>query len=81
MDVLLDEGLVYDASLFPVPRENGGYPCPVEPHLFGQKLLWQLQWSVGECRQQLRCLPRARVSTNHTSCLPNMVVDRNSSNA
>ena len=36
MDVLLDEGLAYDASLFPVPRENGGYPCPVEPHVFGQ---------------------------------------------
>ena len=33
-DVLLDAGLDYDASLFPVPRENGGYPCPVEPHLF-----------------------------------------------
>lgn len=34
MDVMLDEGLSYDASLFPVPRENGGYPCSVEPHLF-----------------------------------------------
>ena len=33
-DVLLDEGLSYDASLFPVPRENGGYPCPAEPHVF-----------------------------------------------
>jgi len=33
-DVLLDAGLDYDASLFPVPRENGGYPCPVEPHVF-----------------------------------------------
>ena len=34
VDELLDEGIRYDASLFPVPRENGGYPCPREPHLF-----------------------------------------------
>ena len=33
-DTLLDEGLRYDASLFPVPRENGGYPCSTEPHVF-----------------------------------------------
>jgi polysaccharide deacetylase family protein (PEP-CTERM system associated) len=35
-DVLLDAGLDYDASLFPVARENGGYPCPIEPHLFAE---------------------------------------------
>ena len=34
MDELLDEGIRYDASLFPVARENGGYPCPRGPHLF-----------------------------------------------
>ena len=33
-DELLDAGIQYDASLFPVPRENGGYPCPRAPHLF-----------------------------------------------
>ena len=33
-DVLLDEGISYDASLFPVARENGGYPCAETPHLF-----------------------------------------------
>lgn len=33
-DVLMDAGLRYDASLFPVVRENGGYPCPEVPHLF-----------------------------------------------
>lgn len=33
-DVLLDAGLRYDASLFPVARENGGYPCAETPHLF-----------------------------------------------
>lgn len=32
IDVLLDLGLEYDASLFPVPRGHGGYPCPREPH-------------------------------------------------
>jgi polysaccharide deacetylase family protein (PEP-CTERM system associated) len=35
-DVLLDLGLKYDASLFPASRDNGGYPCPVQPHLFAQ---------------------------------------------
>lgn len=33
-DVLLDLGLKYDSSLFPAPRGNGGYPCPVETHEF-----------------------------------------------
>ena len=33
-DALMDAGLRYDASLFPVARENGGYPCPEVPHLF-----------------------------------------------
>lgn len=32
-DTLLDLGIRYDASLFPVPREHGGYPCPQEPHM------------------------------------------------
>ena len=32
-DELLDAGIRYDASLFPKARENGGYPCPDEPHL------------------------------------------------
>jgi polysaccharide deacetylase family protein (PEP-CTERM system associated) len=32
-DELLDAGIRYDASLFPKPRENGGYPCPDAPHL------------------------------------------------
>ncbi len=31
-DILLEAGLDYDASLFPVARPNGGYPCPREPH-------------------------------------------------
>lgn len=26
-DVMLDLGLAYDASVFPVPRAHGGYPC------------------------------------------------------
>ena len=34
IDELIDAGLSYDASLFPVARENGGYPCPREPHRF-----------------------------------------------
>lgn len=34
IDVLLDEGLVYDASLFPARRGHGGYPCPTGPHTF-----------------------------------------------
>lgn len=33
-DELIDSGLQYDASLFPVRRENGGYPCPDRPHVF-----------------------------------------------
>ncbi len=33
-DILLDQGMSYDASLFPVPRENGGYPCSVAPHVY-----------------------------------------------
>lgn len=31
-DALLDCGLAYDASLFPVPRAHGGFPCPPGPH-------------------------------------------------
>ena len=34
VDELLEADIQYDASLFPVPRENGGYPCPREPHIF-----------------------------------------------
>lgn len=30
-DVLLDQGFTYDASLFPAPRDNGGYPSPRPP--------------------------------------------------
>lgn len=33
LDVVLDAGLDYDSSLFPVPRENGGYRCTESPHL------------------------------------------------
>jgi polysaccharide deacetylase family protein (PEP-CTERM system associated) len=33
-DVLHDEGLVYDASLFPAKRGHGGYPCPQAAHDF-----------------------------------------------
>ena len=33
-DVLHDEGIVYDASLFPAKRGHGGYPCPQEAHSF-----------------------------------------------
>lgn len=33
-DVLLDLGLRYDASLFPAPRGDGGYPCQPGPHTF-----------------------------------------------
>jgi len=32
LDVLLDLGLEYDASLFPAVRGHGGYPCAHEPH-------------------------------------------------
>ena len=32
IDELIDMGFEYDASLFPVPREHGGYPCPRDPH-------------------------------------------------
>ena len=34
LDVLLDAGLDYDASLFPARRGNGGYPCPQRAHVF-----------------------------------------------
>lgn len=34
MDVLLDLGLTYDASLFPAQRGHGGYPCPQRAHDF-----------------------------------------------
>src|SRR5689334_22845699 len=33
-DVLHDEGIVYDASLFPAKRGHGGYPCPQAAHQF-----------------------------------------------
>lgn len=32
-DALLDEGVRYDASLFPAPRGHGGYPAPLTPHI------------------------------------------------
>lgn len=34
LDVLLDLGLAYDASLFPAPRAHGGYPCEQQVHDF-----------------------------------------------
>ena len=34
IDALLKRGLRYDASLFPVPRGDGGYPCEPGPHHF-----------------------------------------------
>lgn len=34
-DELLDLGFSYDASLFPTPREHGGYPCERAPHRSG----------------------------------------------
>lgn len=33
LDVLLDCGITYDASLFPASRGHGGYPCPQQAHL------------------------------------------------
>lgn len=33
-DVMHELGLQYDASLFPAPRGQGGYPCPQEAHSF-----------------------------------------------
>ena len=33
-DVLHDEGIRYDASLFPAKRGHGGYPCPQPAHSF-----------------------------------------------
>jgi polysaccharide deacetylase family protein (PEP-CTERM system associated) len=33
-DVMREQGLTYDASLFPAPRGHGGYPCQQEPHVF-----------------------------------------------
>ena len=32
LEILGEERLAYDASFFPVPRTNGGYPCPPQPH-------------------------------------------------
>ncbi|MEY3025704.1 MAG: hypothetical protein RLZZ238_601 [Planctomycetota bacterium] len=34
LDVLLDCGIHWDASLFPAPRGHGGYPCTDEPQRF-----------------------------------------------
>ena len=34
IDVLLDCGIQYDASLFPASRGHGGYDCPVAAHQF-----------------------------------------------
>lgn len=34
LDVLLDCGITWDASLFPAPRGHGGYPCSDAPHMF-----------------------------------------------
>jgi polysaccharide deacetylase family protein (PEP-CTERM system associated) len=34
LDVLLDCGCTWDASLFPAPRGHGGYPCTDAPHRF-----------------------------------------------
>jgi polysaccharide deacetylase family protein (PEP-CTERM system associated) len=34
LDILIDAGLDYDASLFPAARGHGGYPCPQEAHFF-----------------------------------------------
>jgi polysaccharide deacetylase family protein (PEP-CTERM system associated) len=34
LDVLLDCGITWDASLFPAPRGHGGYPCSDAPHSF-----------------------------------------------
>lgn len=31
-DVMANQGIEWDASLFPAPRGHGGYPCPREPH-------------------------------------------------
>ena len=33
IDVLLDAGIEYDASLFPAARAHGGYPCDPAPHV------------------------------------------------
>ena len=33
IDELLDMGFEYDASLFPMAREHGGYPCERAPHV------------------------------------------------
>ena len=33
-DVLHEAGLAYDASLFPAPRGQGGYPCAPDAHTF-----------------------------------------------
>jgi polysaccharide deacetylase family protein (PEP-CTERM system associated) len=33
-DVMHDEGIAYDASLFPARRGHGGYPCPQQAHQF-----------------------------------------------
>ncbi len=34
LDVLLDCGIRWDASLFPTQRGHGGYPCADAPHMF-----------------------------------------------
>ena len=34
MEIMLEEGIRYDASLFPVKRDHGGYSCQRSPFLF-----------------------------------------------
>ena len=53
MDVLIDLGFRYDASLFPAKRAHGGYPCPQEAHDFTNtpsgRSLRELPMSVFDC--------------------------------
>jgi len=49
LDVLLDLGFAYDASLFPARRGHGGYPCEQERHHFktpSERQLLELPMSI-----------------------------------
>jgi peptidoglycan-N-acetylglucosamine deacetylase len=57
-DVLLDCGLIYDASLFPARRGHGGYPCPAGPHIVtapSGRTIPELPMSVGRVLGKRLC--------------------------
>ena len=86
-DVLLDAGLRYDASLFPVARENGGYPCVETPHVFtaapSGRSMPELPMSLMRARPEAGRLLRRRLPATlprlaHSSWLPRAESPRDS---